>query len=299
MNQYRSGFIAVMGRPNVGKSTLLNALLQQKIAAVSPKPQTTRFRQYGILTLDKAQLIFVDTPGLHRPHHKLGEYMNQDAQVALQDGDSGLLIVDGSTYPPHEEDRLILDVLEEIDPRPPMVMAINKIDRLSPDQISERRDGYQKLLPEADVIPISATRRDNLDRLIERLIQTLPEGPPLFPEDQITDLYERHIAADMIRAAAMVHLRHEVPHAIAVRIDEFKERNQEGAYIQATLFVERESQKAIVIGSGGEMIKRIGMTARKDIEGMSGRNVYLDLRVKVRKNWRNDEQMLDLFGFKR
>ncbi len=299
MENYRSGFVAVMGRPNVGKSTLMNALLHQKIAAVSPKPQTTRFQQFGILTLEKAQLIFVDTPGLHYPHHKLGEYMNEGAQRALNDADMGLLIVDGSTIPPHEEDRLILDVLVEIDPTPPMVMAMNKIDKLSGEEIHEHAKAYHDLLPNAELIPISATRRDNLDQLIDTLKGYLPEGPPLFPEDQITDLFERDIAADMIRAAAMIHLRDEVPHAIAVRIDEYKERNEQGAYIAATLFVERESQKAIVIGREGTMIKQIGITARKEIEEMSGRKVYLKLRVKVRKNWRNDEQTLSLFGFKR
>jgi GTP-binding protein Era len=299
MQKYRSGFIAVMGRPNVGKSTLMNALLQQKIAAVSPKPQTTRFQQFGILTLDKAQLIFVDTPGLHHPHHRLGEYMNEGAQKALNDADMGLLIVDGSTIPPHEEDHLILDVLAEIDPAPPMVMAMNKIDKLTGDETHEHSATYHDLLPDAELIPISATRGDNLNRLVETLIEYVPEGPPLFPADQVTDLFERDIAADMIRAAAMVHLRDEVPHAIAVRIDEYKERNEKGAYIAATLFVERESQKAIVIGREGTMIKQIGTTARKEIEEMSGRKVYLKLRVKVRKNWRNDEQALRLFGFKK
>lgn len=299
MKKYRSGFVAVMGRPNVGKSTLMNALLHQKIAAVSPKPQTTRFQQFGILTLKNAQLIFVDTPGLHYPHHRLGEYMNEGAQRALNDADMGLLIVDGGTFPPHEEDRLILDVLNEIDPTPPMVMAMNKIDKLTEDEINEHSASYHKLLPDAELIPISATRGDNLNQLLEKLIEHLPAGPPLFPEDQITDLFERDIAADMIRAAAMIHLRDEVPHAIAVRIDEYKERNETGAYIAATLFVERESQKAIVIGREGTMIKQIGTTARKEIEEMSGRKVYLKLRVKVRKNWRNDEQALSLFGFKR
>lgn len=299
MQKYRSGFIAVMGRPNVGKSTLMNALLQQKIAAVSPKPQTTRFQQFGILTLDKAQLIFVDTPGLHHPHHRLGEYMNEGAQKALNDADMGLLIVDGSTIPPHEEDHLILDVLAEIDPAPPMVMAMNKIDKLTGDETHEHSATYHDLLPDAELIPISATRGDNLNRLVETLIEYVPEGPPLFPADQVTDLFERDIAADMIRAAAMVHLRDEVPHAIAVRIDEYKERNEKGAYIAATLFVERESQKAIVIGREGTMIKQIGTTARKEIEEMSGRKVYLKPRVKVRKNWRNDEQALRLFGFKK
>lgn len=299
MESYKSGFIAVMGRPNVGKSTLLNSLLQQKIAAVSPKPQTTRFQQFGILTLDRAQLIFIDTAGLHHPHHTLGEYMIEGAKNALKDADMGLLIVDGSDIPPRDEDRLILDILREIEPTPAMVIAMNKIDKLTSQQVKEHADAYQGLIPDAELIPISATRGDHLDQLTDTLIKYLPEGPPLFPEDQVTDLFERDIAADMIRAAAMIHLKHEVPHAVAVRIDEFKERNDHGAYISATLFVERESQKAIVIGKNGSMIKRIGITARKEIEEMSGRKVYLKLRVKVRKNWRNDENTLNLLGFKK
>ena len=299
MDNYKSGFIAVMGRPNVGKSTLLNSLLHQKIAAVSPKPQTTRFQQFGILTLDRGQLIFIDTAGLHHPHHTLGEYMNEGAKSALKDADMGLLIVDGSDIPPRDEDRLILDILREIEPAPAMVIAMNKIDTLTSQQVEEHANEYQGLIPGAELVPISATRGDHLDQLTETLLKYLPEGPPLFPEDQVTDLFERDIAADMIRAAAMIHLKHEVPHAIAVRIDEFKERNDHGAYISATLFVERESQKAIVIGKNGSMIKRIGITARKEIEEMSGRNVYLKLRVKVRKNWRNDENTLKLLGFKK
>ncbi|MBS3750834.1 MAG: GTPase Era, partial [Anaerolineales bacterium] len=263
------------------------------------KPQTTRFQQFGILTLDRGQLIFVDTAGLHHPHHTLGEYMNEGAKSALKDADMGLLIVDGSDIPPRDEDRLILDILGEIEPTPAMVIAMNKIDKLTSQQVKEHANAYQGLIPDAELIPISATRGDHLDQLTDTLIQYLPEGPPLFPEDQVTDLFERDIAADMIRAAAMIHLKHEVPHAIAVRIDEFKERNDHGAYISATLFVERESQKAIVIGKNGSMIKRIGITARKEIEEMSGRKVYLKLRVKVRKNWRNDENTLNLLGFKK
>jgi GTP-binding protein Era len=244
-------------------------------------------------------MIFIDTAGLHHPHHTLGEYMNEGAKNALKDADMGLLIVDGSDIPPQDEDRLILEILREIEPTPAMVIAMNKIDKLTSQQVKEHANIYQGLIPDAELIPISATRGDHLDRLTDTLIKYLPEGPPLFPEDQVTDLFERDIAADMIRAAAMIHLKHEVPHAVAVRIDEFKERDGHGAYISATLFVERESQKAIVIGKNGSMIKRIGITARKEIEEMSGRKVYLKLRVKVRKNWRNDENTLNLLGFKK
>lgn len=295
---YRSGYIAVMGRPNVGKSTLLNRLLKQKIAAVSPKPQTTRLQQFGILTLSDAQLIFIDTPGLHHPQHKLGEFMNNDARLALEDADVALMVVDGS-FPPSEEDYLFGKLLKEGKKQPSVFLALNKIDKPTPDQLKEYSNLYQALMPDAELIPVSAITGENIDLLENALKDSLPEGPQLYPEDQITDLYERDIAADMIRAAAMLHLQHELPHVIAVRIDEYNERKDHGAYIEATLFVERDSQKGIVIGEGGNMIKRIGSTARKEIEAMSGRKVFLKLRVKVKKNWRNDINALRLFGFKK
>ena len=295
---HKSGFIAVMGRPNVGKSTLLNRLLGQKVAAVSPKPQTTRLQQLGILTLPNAQLIFIDTPGLHFPHHKLGEYMNQDAKIALEDADLALLILDSSTLP-SPEDQIFSDMLRELKEKPDVIIALNKIDQLSPEQIDERVDQYRNLYPDEKLHLISAVTGKNLEDLVGEFIESLPEGPQLYPEDQITDLYEREITADLIRAAAMLHLQHELPHVIAVRIDEYKERDEAGAYIEATLFVERDSQKGILIGEGGKMIKKIGSTARKEIEAMSGRKVFLKLRVKVRKNWRNDPNALRLFGFKK
>jgi GTP-binding protein Era len=295
---HKSGFIAVMGVPNAGKSTLLNRLLGQTVAAVSPKPQTTRLQQLGILTLPDAQLIFIDTPGLHNPQHKLGEFMNQDAIQALEDADLALLILDSST-PPTSEDQLFSKALGELEAKPDVIIALNKIDLLPKEQMAEREDQYKLLYPDKKFHRISATTGENLDDLVNDLINSLPDGPQLYPEEQITDLYEREIAADMIRAAAMIHLQHELPHVIAVRIDEYKERNEEGAYIEATLFVERDSQKGIVIGEGGKMIKKIGSTARKEIEAMSGRKVFLRLRVKTRKNWRNDPNALRLFGFKK
>jgi GTP-binding protein Era len=297
-DKYKSGYIAVMGRPNVGKSTLLNRLLKQKIAAVSPKPQTTRLQQFGILTLPDAQLIFIDTPGLHHPQHKLGEFMNKDARLALEDADVALMVVDGS-FPPSEEDYLFGELLKEGKKQPSVFLALNKIDKPTPSQLKEYSELYQALIPDAELIPVSAITGENIDLLENSLKDSLPEGPQLYPEDQITDIYERDIAADMIRAAAMLHLQRELPHVIAVRIDEYKERKDHGAYIEATLFVERDSQKGIVIGEGGNMIKRIGSTARKEIEAMSGRKVFLKLRVKVKKNWRNDLNALRLFGFKK
>jgi GTP-binding protein Era len=294
---HRAGYVAVMGRPNVGKSTLINALLGQKIAAVSPRPQTTRSSQLGILSKTDGQIVFVDTPGLHKPHHKLGEYMNQKAEDVLADSDLILFIVDGSKTPPDDEDKIIINLLNEMQSPPPVILVINKIDRIEPGTTKERVTEYQALYPPAKVAEVSATRGTNLDNLVVLIISYLPEGDPFYPEDQITDLHEREIAADLIRASALILLKDEVPHAIAIRIDEYTERNMHGVYIAATIFVERDSQKGIVIGKGGKMLKRIGTTARLEIESMSGRKAYLRLRVKVRKNWRNDEKSLLRFGF--
>lgn len=293
---HKSGFVAVMGKPNVGKSTLINALLGQKIAAVSPRPQTTRKRQLGILTLDSAQIIFIDTPGVHKPHHKLGENMNTHALETLQECDLVLFIVDSSA-PPDDEDQLLATALQSLEGTRPVILALNKIDRLEAEQITYRQAEFMQLAPEATPVLISATRGDQLDLLLQEIVLHLPQGPIYYPPDQVTDLYEREIAADLIREAALNLLRDEVPHGIAIRIDQFTERDTQGAYIEATIFVERESHKGIVIGQGGSMLKQIGTTARREIEAMSGRKVFLRLRVKVRKNWRNNEKVLRLFGF--
>ncbi len=293
---HRSGFVALAGRPNVGKSTLINRLLGQRIAAVSPKPQTTRQRQLGILSLPDAQLIFVDTPGIHEPLHKLGEKMNEEALSSLREADVVLALFD-LTRPPNEEDIQVAAQIREIQGQIPAIIALTKADRVPDDRMSDRRAAFRTLLPEADFLEISSTRGDNLDELIERIKGELPEGPRLFPPETITDAYERDIAADMIRAAALKNLRDEVPHCLAIRIDEFEERNEHGAYIEATIFVERDSQKGIVIGKGGTMLKTIGTFARKDIEAATDRKIYLKLRVKVLPGWRNDENKLKSFGF--
>ena len=293
---HKSGFVALVGRPNVGKSTLINALLAQQVAAVSPRPQTTRRRQLGILTLSDAQIIFMDTPGIHKPVHKLGEHMNREAEDALEDADIILVMFSLSEHPT-EEDNRVAERVHRRDSQSPVLVALNMVDLIANSARDERSAVYQALLPEEEILPISAIRGDNLDRLLKRIIELLPAGPRYYPEDDVTDAYERDIAADLIRAATLDSLRDEVPHCIAVRIEEYKERNQHGAYIRATLFVERDSQKGIVIGKGGSMLRRIGSKARLQIEAMSGRKVFLELRVKVLRGWRNDTSSLKQLGF--
>jgi GTP-binding protein Era len=288
--------VAVVGRPNVGKSTLINALLKQKIAAVSPRPQTTRRRQLGVLCLSGAQIVLVDTPGIHVPQNQLGKAMNEAALAALADADCIAWLVDASQVPT-EEDRLVAERIKAV-PGAVVVLVLNKMDLLSDAQMAIRKAEFGALLPEAMPVGISALRPKTFEPLLEALLARIPEGMPFYDEDQITDLYEREIAADLIREACLLNLDEEIPHAIAVRIDEYKDRSETQSYIAATLLVERESHKAIVIGRNGAMLKKIGTTARQAIEEMSGRKVFLELRVKLYKNWRNDANLLRQLGYK-
>jgi GTP-binding protein Era len=295
---FKSGFVAVVGRPNVGKSTLMNALLGQKVAAVSPKPQTTRRRQLGILTEPRGQIVFTDTPGLHEERNKLGVLMNDEALTALEDTDVILMVVDLDALP-GAEDRLLAERVKASRGERPLVLALNKTDLVDPLLQARRQDAYLELVGAAMPLSISAAQGTGLAELLETLFAALPEGEPFFPEEQVTDLAERQIAADLIREAALNLLRDEVPHGIAVRIDEYIERDEKGAKIEATIFVERESHKGIVIGQGGQMIKDIGIAARQEIERMSSRKVFLRLRVKVRPGWRDDDAVLDRFGYQK
>jgi GTP-binding protein Era len=299
---HRSGFVAVVGKPNVGKSTLMNAYLGQKIAIVSPKPQTTRNRLLGILTLERergdiadAQIVFVDTPGIHQPLHKLGEYMVETAVRAIPDADVVLFLVDVSR-PPGDEDRQLADILRE-QCRAPVLLVLNKADLLAPEDVTSHVEAYQALGQFDDWLLVSALRGDNRDRLLEETIARLPLGPRYYPEEQVTDQQLRFMAAELVREQVMRHLRQEIPYSIAVVVQEFKERTEDLTYISANIFVERDTQKAIVLGRRGEMIKRIGRDARREIEQLLGTRVYLELWVKVRKKWRKDEKELRRLGY--
>jgi GTP-binding protein Era len=293
---FKAGYVAVIGKPNVGKSTLMNSLLKQKIAAVSPRPQTTRRRQLGILTDEFSQIIFVDTPGVHVSHHKLGDFLNQVADDALSDADLVLWLVDISREP-DDEDNLIAEHLKTKKEEIPVMIGFNKSDLASIETIAKNQNLFLDLYPAASGIILSAITGEQNENLLKQIVEKLPEGILFYEEDQVTDIYERDIAADLIRSAALNHLRDEVPHCMAVRIDDFTERGESGAYIMATLIVEKDSQKGIVIGRGGEMLKAIGSAARREIETMTGRKVFLEMHVKVEKNWRDNPEALKRLGF--
>ncbi|MEW6064063.1 GTPase Era [Desulforamulus profundi] len=291
---YRSGFVALVGRPNVGKSTLLNKLVGQKVAIMSDKPQTTRHKIHSVLSRNDAQIVFLDTPGIHKPRHKLGEYMVDVALGALKEVDVVLFLVE-ATGPPGSGDRYIAEQLQGI--QTPVFLMINKIDLVKKEAVLGLINSYKDLLPFAEVIPVSALDGENVDRLIDTIIRYLPEGPRYYPADMVTDRPERFIMAEIIREKVLQLTSEEVPHSVAVVVEQIQERNNGVVAINAVIYTERDSQKAILIGKGGSMLKEVGRRAREEIENLLGSKVYLELWVKVKKDWRNKMADLRNFGF--
>lgn len=294
MNAHKSGFAAVIGRPNVGKSTLINALIGQKIAIMSDKPQTTRSRILCILTEEDAQVIFLDTPGVHKPKHKLGAYMAKATEGALHGVDVIVFVVD-VTEKMGAGEQYILKQLANV--RVPVLLAVNKVDCIPRAQTLPIIASYAKAYQFAGIVPISARERENLDGLLAEIKAHLPEGPQYYPADMVTDQPERLIVAELVREKVLALTRDEIPHAVAVDIEEMTTRQKGDVYIRAVIYVERESQKGIVIGTKGALLRTIGAQARTDVETLLGSKVYLDLWVKTRKDWRNRANALREFGF--
>jgi len=292
---HRSGFVALIGKPNVGKSTLLNAWLETRLAAVSPRPQTTRNRLLGILTRDDAQVVFVDTPGIHRPRTKLGDYMVDVARRAIPDADLILFLVDVS-HPPTQADRRVADLLMA-GAEAPVILVLNKMDAAQPERLEEHADAFRILGSFSGEATISALNGDGSPELLQRVVSLLPVGPRYYPAEQISDQQERFIAAELIREQAMRELRDEIPHATAVVVQEFAERKNGTLYIAANIFVEKDSQKGIVIGKRGAQLKRIGQAARRALQDFFHCKVYVELWVKVRKDWRRKDNLLRQMGY--
>ncbi|ALQ69872.1 GTPase Era [Bacillus sp. GX] len=292
---YKSGFVSIIGRPNVGKSTFLNRIIGQKIAIMSDKPQTTRNKIQGVYTENDSQVIFIDTPGIHKPKHKLGDFMVKMAQTTLKEVDIVLFMVNAVEGFGRGEE-FIIEKLKET--KQPVFLVINKIDQLHPEQLLELIDQYRKLHEFAEIVPISALDGNNVDALIGTIKKYLPEGPQYYPDNQVTDHPERFIIAELIREKVLHLTREEVPHSVAVVIDAIQKREGGAVYINATIVVERPSQKGIIIGKQGKMLKEVGKRARFDIEALLGSKVFLEVWVKVQKDWRNKMSQLRDLGFR-
>ena len=293
-NSFKSGYVSIIGEPNVGKSTLLNALMGEKIAIVTPKPQTTRNRITGILTTESYQTIFLDTPGVLTPKYRLHDQMVKAAYGAITDADLVLYMIDASS-PNSDTEEKIFDELKKT--AQPVILVINKIDLIPNPALLPIIASYQGKFPFLEIIPISATTEDGVPRLHESIVKSLPEGPAYFPDDQLSDLTERFFVSETIREKIFLRTSQEIPYASSVVVEEFKERSNGKIYISAMLYVERQSQKGILVGKGGKTIKRIGQLARAEIEGFLEATVFLDLRVSVKADWRRDERKLKDMGY--
>ena len=293
--KFKSGFVTLIGRPNVGKSTLMNMLIGEKISIISGKPQTTRNKIQTILTTDNAQVVFIDTPGLHTAKSKLGEYMVKSAETTMNDVDLVLYLIE-----PFEKikdsDKAILDRLKNV--TTPVFLVINKIDTINKEELFKVISSYKEVYDFKEIIPISALKQQNKEDLLKHIEKYLPEGPKYFPEDMITDQPEKQIVSEIIREKALYLLQEEIPHGIAVEVTSMKKRKEKDIYdIDATIYCERDSHKGIIIGKQGSMLKKIGTNARKDIQRFLGTSINLQLWIKVKKGWRDNDFLLKNFGY--
>ncbi len=294
-HEFKSGFVSIIGRPNVGKSTLMNEVIGQKIAIMSDKPQTTRNKIHGVYTTPNSQIVFIDTPGIHKPNSKLGHFMMRAAEGTLNEVDAILFLVD-VVEGIGGGDRYIIEQIKRV--TTPVILVLNKIDQVHPEQLLPIISKYQKLHNFSQVVPISALQGNNVSTLLEQVIQYLPEGPQYYPEDQITDHPEQFICSELIREKILHVTREEIPHSIAVYIEDMKSDEKGIVHISAVILVERDSQKGIIIGKKGALLKEIGKKAREDMEKLLGSKIFLEMWVKVQKDWRNQDRMLKELGFR-
>ena len=292
---FKSGFVAIVGRPNVGKSTFMNYVLGQKIAIMSDKAQTTRNKIQGVYTKEDAQIVFLDTPGIHKPKHELGEFMVKSAYSALKEVDAVLFMVNASEKRGPGDD-FIIEKLKGI--KTPIFLVLNKIDLVTPEELLERVESYKDALDFAGVFPISVLQGNNVNELMEGLINALPEGPQYYPADQITDHPEYFVVSELIREKILQLTQEEIPHSVAVTVDKMQKDEFDKVHVYANIIVERKSQKGIIIGKGGRLLKEIGTRARRDIQQLLGNKVYLELWVKVEKDWRKRKSNLQEYGYR-
>ncbi|MDS3917481.1 GTPase Era [Staphylococcus hominis] len=294
MTEHKSGFVSIIGRPNVGKSTFMNRVIGHKIAIMSDKAQTTRNKIQGVMTREDAQIIFLDTPGIHKPKHKLGDYMMRVAKNTLSEIDAIMFMVNVNEDI-GRGDEYIMEMLKNV--KTPVFLVLNKIDLVHPDALMPKIEKYKTYMNFTEIVPISALEGLNVDHFIDVLKDYLPEGPKYYPDDQISDHPEQFVVGEIIREKILHLTSEEIPHAIGVNVDRMIKESEEGVRIEATIFVERDSQKGIVIGKGGKKLKEVGKRARRDIEMLLGSKVYLELWVKVQKDWRNKVNFIRQMGY--
>lgn len=294
-NEFKSGFVSIVGRPNVGKSTFLNHVIGQKIAIMSDKPQTTRNKVQGVLTTDDSQIIFIDTPGIHKPKHKLGEFMLKVSKNALREVEVIMFMINAQQKL-GPGDQYVMEMLKGTNT--PVFLVVNKIDTIQPEELMKKIEEYRHEFDFAEVVPISALEGNNVDTLLKTIKKYLPAGPHYYPADQVTDHPERFIISEMIREKVLHLTRDEIPHSIAVEIEKIRRDEDDRVHVMASIIVERDSQKGIIIGKKGSMLKEVGTRARKDIENLLGSKVYLELWVKVQKDWRDRATQLRDYGYR-